>query len=567
MYKCIRARVNLCRAKSNRAKKEDSKEGTSNRPIRNPIAKAILSFAQASGRGISRTDLSAGLDRDARKMGVQTVVFAILLASICPVTPSLLAQPEQEASQDQTGEDRSNQDRSNQNRTSEDQTNKDRTNSETASGSGEQFGSEFEKRLWTQLKLHPGILKESLRHSAEKDRATFTDFVYPDPEVRISRGSGSQEERAAYPTNYNRKDATSYELQITQPIPFPGKLTAQANIQEYQADQKGFAFQMSRNQVLGKLLGLLARYHRTAESLRLTRELAGAAGALEGIARARYGAGRGSLSDVSLARVQADSFREKAVMLEGELEAIKEELDYFRITDSSETGSMSPSRESKNGVQTYLLGKQAYGQYLRDIQNRQYSVESLPLMARIRAMQREAESRDTLARLNYTPDLGVFAAYGKEDRNLIYPSGTGKQTTYKLGITIRVPLWSGLSNHNQVEATDKERKAARLEQLDVERQIRSKISSLDEKIQKGRNRESIFNNRLVPNAWTARRSSVLSYQGGSADFTSVIQAWNAYYQVNLQKLALEEQIALWIIERSELTNTFLLNAEAGYHEN
>ncbi|MBU42543.1 MAG: hypothetical protein CMN76_04940 [Spirochaetaceae bacterium] len=507
-------------------------------------------FSVATSRAVPESKDARRRSGTVRRCIGQAPTFVGRIGALALILGALLGFPDHLSSQPQSDHESS-----------------DTSAAETRNGQSQGFGSEFEQRLWTQLKLHPGILKESLRHSAEKDRATFTDFVYPDPEVRISRGSGNQEERAAYPTNYSRKDATSYELQITQPIPFPGKLTAQANIQEYKADQKGFAFLMSRNQVLGKLLGLLARYHRTAESLRLTRELAGAAGALEGIARARYGAGKGSLSDVSLARVQADSFREKAEMLEGELEAIKEELDYFRITDAGEPESRTQPSETENGVQAYLLSKQAYRQYLKDIQNRQYSVEALPLVARIRAMQREAESRDTLARLNYTPDLGVFAAYGKEDRNLIYPSGTGKQTTYKLGISIRVPLWSGLSNHNQVEATDKERKAARLEQLDVERQIRAKISSLDEKIQKGRSRESIFNNRLVPNAWTARRSSVLSYQGGSADFTSVIQAWNAYYQVNLQKLALEEQIALWIIERSELTNTFLLNAEAGYHEN
>ena len=69
-------------------------------------------------------------------------------------------------------------------------------------------------------------------------------------------------------------------------------------------------------------------------------------------------------------------------------------------------------------------------------------------------MQKQAESMNTLARLDYAPDLGVFAAYGKEDRNLIYPSGTGKQTTYKLGIQIRVPIWSGLSNHNNLEAAN-----------------------------------------------------------------------------------------------------------------
>ena len=112
-----------------------------------------------------------------------------------------------------------------------------------------------------------------------------------------------------------------------------------------------------------------------------------------------------------------------------------------------------------------------------------------------------------------------------------------------------------------LEAADQDRKAAEQEQLDVKRQIQAKIASLDERIRKGRTRQAIYTNRLVPNSWTARRSSVLSYQGGSADFTSVIQAWNAYYNVNLQKLALEEQIAMWIVARSELTNTLLLAEE------
>ncbi|MBI41352.1 MAG: hypothetical protein CMF59_17285 [Leptospiraceae bacterium] len=419
--------------------------------------------------------------------------------------------------------------------------------------------SEFERKLWMQVKNHPGIVKEKLRYSAQEARATYADFTYPDPEIRITRGSGSQEERAAYPTNYNLKDASSYEVQVTQPIPFPGKLTAKSNVQEYQADQKGYEFLMNRNRTIGELLGLLARYHRVEESLRFTRELAGAAAALEGIARARYGAGKGSLSDVSLARVQADTFRERAEMLLGELESIRDELQYFRRDAAS--GSEGDGREGEHSIESFLLKKEPFQQYLRDLQNRTYHIENLPILARVRSMQQEAESRKTLANLDYAPDLGVFAAYGKEDRNLIYPSGTGKQTTYKLGLQIRIPLWSGLSNHKNLEAADQDRKAAEQEQLDVKRQIQAKIASLDERIRKGRTRQAIYTNRLVPNSWTARRSSVLSYQGGSADFTSVIQAWNAYYNVNLQKLALEEQIAMWIVARSELTNTLLLAEE------
>lgn len=440
-------------------------------------------------------------------------------------------------------------------------------NSNSSGSSEEQSGqsiSEFEKTLWRQVQGHPGIVKEKLRHSAQESRATYSDFVYPDPEVRISRGSGSQEERAAYPTGYNRKDASSYEVQITQPIPFPGKLTAKSNVEEYRANQKGFEFLMNRNRTLGELLGLLARYHRVEESLRLTRELAGAAGALEGIARARYGAGRGSLSDVSLARVQADTFRERAEMLLGELESIKDELQYFRMEGSNS----DPTKENddQSSLHPLLLKKEPFQQYLRELQGRRFQIENLPALARVRSMQKQAESMNTLARLDYAPDLGVFAAYGKEDRNLIYPSGTGKQTTYKLGIQIRVPIWSGLSNHNNLEAANQDRKAAQLEQLDVKKQLLSRIESLDERIRKGRSRQQIFSARLVPNAWTARRSSVLSYQGGSADFTSVIQSWNAYYNVNLQKLALEEQMAMWIIARSELTNTLLASSQERINE-
>ncbi|MCB1305323.1 MAG: TolC family protein, partial [Leptospiraceae bacterium] len=125
------------------------------------------------------------------------------------------------------------------------------------------------------------------------------------------------------------------------------------------------------------------------------------------------------------------------------------------------------------------------------------------------------------------------------------------------GVQLKVPLWSGLSNHKNVEAADQERKAAHLEELDVRNDIQARIASLSQKIEEGRNRMAIFQNRLVPNAWTARRSSVLAYQGGSADFTSVIQAWNAYYEVNIQKLALQEQLDQWIIERCEMTATFI----------
>ncbi|MCB1171155.1 MAG: TolC family protein [Leptospiraceae bacterium] len=434
-------------------------------------------------------------------------------------------------------------------------------------------GSAFEEALWKQMRFHPSLAGDRLRHAAQQSRATYSDFVYPDPELSISRGSTDLNDTAIYPTNPVIRKGESYEIQVRQPIPFPGKLTSEANIQEYRAEQRGFEFQINRNRTISEFLGLLAQYHRVKGSLQLTRELAGAAAALEGIARARYGAGKGSLSDVSLARIQADSFREKAESLQGDLDAIKDQLLYFAASveapdqassdksreASSEPGSASHSSKERPGyeVQELLLEKAPFKRYLQEIENRTYRLDSLPMVARMRSMQKQAESADTLARLEYAPDLGVFAAYGKEDRNLIYPSGTGKQTTYKLGIQIKVPLWSGLSNHKNVEAANLERRAADLQRLDVEKQLRAQIDALDHRIRQGRKRESIFNQRLIPNAWTARRSSVLAYQSGSSDFTDVLQAWSAYYDVNLQKLALEEQLAVWVIARSEIANNFL----------
>ncbi|MCB1170971.1 MAG: TolC family protein, partial [Leptospiraceae bacterium] len=370
-------------------------------------------------------------------------------------------------------------------------------------------------------------------------------------------------------TNPVIRKGESYEIQVRQPIPFPGKLTAEANIQEYRAEQLGFEFRINRNRTISEFLGLLARYHSVKGSLQLTRELAGAAAALEGIARARYGAGKGSLADVALARIQADSFREKAESLQGELDAITDQLLYFAATagdsrpDLNTDGDADPSsrasRQSlKDALPHLLLQKGPFKEYLKEIENRRYRVESLPMVERMRSLQKQAESADSLARLEYAPDLGVFAAYGKEDRNLIYPAGTGKQTTYKLGIQIRVPLWSGLSNHKNVEAANMESRAADLQRLDVQNELRAQIDALDHRIQQGRKRESIFHQRLIPNAWTARRSSVLSYQSGSSDFTDVLQAWSAYYDVNLQKLALEEQLAVWVIARSEIADNFLV---------
>lgn len=446
----------------------------------------------------------------------------------------------------------------------------DSTEMPSSDGGAKSSLNRFERSLRNQIEYHPALSGDRLRHSSRQSRATFSDFVYPDPELSFSTGRMDQEDIGVVPLNPMIRKGESYEVQIRQPIPFPGKLTAEANIDEHRAHQAGFEFQMNRNRTIAQLLSLLAQYHRLQASLRLTEELAGAARALEGIARARYGTGRGSLSDVSLARVQADSFNEKAEMLRGEIASIERRLEYFAVRvrapegSSSESTSPGPSpdagaRESKSpdSLHPLLLEKKPFQEYLRIIADRSYESEALPVVARMRAIQNQSESRDTLARLQYTPDLGVFAAYGRENRDLIYPSGSGRQTTYKLGIQIKVPLWSGLSNHKNVEAADLERKAAAMDRLDVEKEMESRIQALEEQIRQGRKRQDIFEKRLIPNAWTARRSSVLSYQGGSADFTSVIQAWNAYYDTNLQKLALEEELALWIITRSELANTFL----------
>ena len=399
----------------------------------------------------------------------------------------------------------------------------------------------YEGMLFQLMESHPSVAQYKMRQSAQEARATFRDFVYPDPEVKVTTGKSDQTQ-AGYPTTYQNKRSQSYEVQVTQPIPFPGKLTAEANVQEYRANEARYMYQLGLNRSIARMLALISSYHRSNASLRLTQELAGAAGALEGIARARYGAGTGSLSDVSLARVQADTYREKVAMFKGDRDAAMDQLRYF----ADEEGRLQK-----------FLEESSFRKYLSSVADRTYTLEELPVVQRIKAVQDQSESADTLARLQYLPDMGVFASYGKENMDLLYPVGSGKQTTYKFGVQLKVPLWSGLSNHKNVEAADKERKATSLQQLDVKNEIQARIASLSQKIEEGRNRLAIFQNRLVPNAWTARRSSVLAYQGGSADFTSVIQAWNAYYEVNIQKLALQEQLDQWIIERCEMTATFI----------
>ncbi len=396
---------------------------------------------------------------------------------------------------------------------------------------------------------HP--LVESTRASAGAARhaARGNFFSYPDPELEISRGRGREDILQVQPeAMVDRRKITDSEIQIRQPLPFPGKGTIDSMRMDARAAEEELRVRAVRNRLAREFLYLRTRERLLMRKVEVNTETMERVRTLERIAQIRYETGKSGLVDLSMLRVRESEAGLAVNAAQSELAALRRALEYF--TEGSEKHNLSDEQMDET---------------LEKLESSVRSLASKPdraLDLQMAAQElRQSDLDQTRSAMNYLPDFEIFAAYGKETRTSAAISEFSKESTYRAGVNIRVPLWSAFTNHWNVLEKTGNLEASRLKLDDAKRKLKSQLlSSLDrmDGIKRGL---ELHNSALIPGAMRAHDAARINYASGTADFAAVMSSLQAHFDHELSLIEHQQEYTSELLQAAEILDAFFPEKE------
>jgi len=381
----------------------------------------------------------------------------------------------------------------------------------------------------------------SARHSAR-----LSGLTYPDPEVMAERMEGRSRGATYFPEimpEAMRMKGSS--VRIEQPIPFPGKLSTQSRQAHLKADQAEITLAMERNDLSREALSGLARYAAIRIEQGLARAFVVRSQVLAQAARTRYAGGKGNLADVAAAQVRQARYQDQVLALDAKEKSALAELAYL-VGDEP---ALEEWKKAGSGLAAYTEG-------LLEQMARQKPDDAPAIrMARLEeSMQVEGHK---LARQNYLPDFSIFASMKQEEERLqALKAGTMKEDTYSVGLSVRVPLWTALGNHENTRSARENVRSAQSRLQDAQSRLKRDLAANQENLNALKKRRALFRSTLLPQARAARESALISYETARADFSMLINTWDMLYELEAEAARLEAEFRDLVFARAAMLGIF-----------
>ncbi|MCR9145094.1 MAG: TolC family protein [bacterium] len=415
---------------------------------------------------------------------------------------------------------------------------------------------------------HPRIVEQAGELASRLAAARYSSGRYPDPNLGVAWSN--------YPYKKDlrliddRTPMTGLEFSVSQPIPFPGRLSLESQIADVEARASRLRLAIEKNRIAREFLEELLDIRTNLAELRLTRDFGERMRIALEAANVRYAVGKANLAEVSAAGVRQARFQDRSRALEGRLQSRYRTLRYF-LADSSVAGSEDAPEEQTPGsgmepVVALLAAKDGGGnaaeptdldRYLMRLRSRtlegraSVATESLAV-ALIELSEDRRAKEESLAWMNYLPDFEVFAAYRR--RADIPDDPAAGEDFMSFGFKMRVPLWSALSNHAKLEAVQEERRSARFAGRNIAENESRIFDAARIDWQTLEDRLVLYDESLIPRAERGLEAASFAYESGRGDFDALADAWDALYALRSEGLRLAADR-----DRSVLAMAFVLN--------
>jgi outer membrane protein TolC len=360
---------------------------------------------------------------------------------------------------------------------------------------------------WTQ---NPLIRSARSQWDASKESYRVKSG-FPDPMINVTYFPEPIETRLG-PQDWN--------LTISQPIPFPGKLGKAGEVEKMGAKIAGLNLDLTVRKVNADLAAGFHELRYVQQARRVARQSAQLLDELRKIGETAHGRDRATLVDVVKAQSQVGQIRYDILLLY-ELEQ-REKSQINGLLDRHPHAPLG--RAATMGVRQTAL---PLGEIYTLAEERSETIR----MARLSVEQ--AGIGTELARLGNLPDfkVGLFYA-GIGDPDVASPPSDAGDDALGIQFGMTIPLWIGKNRGRISRARAMEDKAKAVASASVN-SVRTEISNLWFKLKNSERLITLYRDDLLPQAMGSLVTAETWFREGEGSFSDFVETQNTVYNFRL----------------------------------
>ncbi len=338
-----------------------------------------------------------------------------------------------------------------------------------------------------------------------------TNTNLPDPMLTLGL--------ANMPTNsfsFTQEPMTGKIVGLSQAIPFPGKLSALADVEGKDVEIIQQEINDARNEVIKNISQDYFELIYTRKAIEVANESIQLLQNIAKVVRANYSVSRASQQNI--------------LKVELEITNLNDKIDDLKSMENSLVAKINAEllRPSEEPVVTNGLPQIDYYN-LSQQQLDSLALKNRPFLTGTRLAKEKAELQQRLTKYDYYPNFNISVQYSQRDK--IAKTNTPLVDFASFMVGISLPL-------NYSGKVDSEVEAAAASQRMYDEQYNLSIQVLNSsfgtsvaKLNSLQSRIKLVENAQLPQAQQTYASSLSDYQVGKVDFINVIDAQNKLFQV------------------------------------
>ncbi len=302
-------------------------------------------------------------------------------------------------------------------------------------------------------------------------------------------------------------------FEAEQVIPFPGKLWEKHRIAGAEAQASQANLQMTERDVILKVSDTYYDLYAVDAVIGAVEEIDEALKKFEGIAQARYAAQGGSQRDVAKAQAEVSDVLQRLLMLRQQRQTIAALLNALLDRDPR-TPVGAAEKPTLPTLSSTLEGLLAMAKTHR------------PELGEASAMVKREKHANTLAKLEYVPDLSVGFQYTQIGGGTTTMAGDGRDA-WMVPLKINVPLWQNRLIPSVLEAKRKLR-ASQAKLAQAENLTEYEVKDAYYRFTTAKQVVEVYQTALIPEAELAFQSDQAGYEAGRVDVLNLIDSERVY---------------------------------------
>lgn len=360
------------------------------------------------------------------------------------------------------------------------------------------------------IEHNPRIRAVRFEWEGAKERITSQSW-YENPMVTYMPDTGAMAETRAGPQMQG--------VEVSQAIPFPGKLTLRGRVEQARAEATYQVHGATIQEISRQVRARYADYYLAGRALVINDETTALTRQFADVAQAKYRVGTAAQQDVILAQEHLSRLTAERVVAEGDFETAIGALN--ALLDRPPRAPLGPPTDLEAEPLAVSLER------LAEVADQ----ERPELRAQDRIVDASQHSR-RLARMGYLPDLTIGAQWIEVQggTNPTFPDDGDDIWAVKLGFSI--PLWL---NRIGAEVDEAEFRVRREEsrRRDLTNQVVDQVQRHYERVRVAARSEEIYRATLIPQTTERIAAARAGYQTGEVDFLTLIDSLRSLEDVRL----------------------------------